>query len=157
MIESQQIVRAGESVTGEPLRFIGKAMWVKLAGGDLPGSITVMEDNSPPRHGPPLHAHPFEEFFYILDGTFLFELAGVPSNLGAGDFVHVPPNVPHIFQNTSDKDGRMVVIIKPGGLEKYFAELAEKAMNDPTNIAALSEIGVRYGITLLGPPIAARH
>jgi hypothetical protein len=57
----QQIIRSGESVTGGPIHFIGKDMWVKLAGGDLPGSITVMEDVSPPHHGPPLHAHPFEE------------------------------------------------------------------------------------------------
>jgi hypothetical protein len=65
-------------------------------------------------------------------------------------------NEPHVFQNTSDKEARMLVIAKPGGLENYFAELAEKAMNDPANVAALSAIGARYGITLLGPPIAAR-
>ena len=153
----QQIVRSGQSVTGGPIRFIGKEMWVKLAGGDLPGSITVMEDVSPPHHGPPLHAHPFEEWFYILEGSFLFELAGVPFSVGAGDFVHARSNEPHVFQNTSDKNARMLLIAKPGGLENYFAELAERTMNDPTNVAAISEISVRYGITLLGPPIAARR
>jgi len=152
----QQIVRSGESVTGGPIRFIGKEMLVKLAGGDLRGSITVIEDVSPPHHGPPLHAHPFEEWFYILEGSFLFELAGVPFSVGVGDFVHAPSNEPHVFQNTSDKDARMLVIAKPGGLENYFAELAEKAVNDPTNVAALSEIAARYGIRLPGPPIAAR-
>ena len=50
----QQIIRSGESVTGGPIHFIGKDMWVKFAGGDLPGSITVMEDVTPPHHGPPL-------------------------------------------------------------------------------------------------------
>jgi quercetin dioxygenase-like cupin family protein len=152
----QQIIRSGESVTGGPIHFIGKDMWVKLAGGDLPGSITVMEDVTPPHHGPPLHAHPFEEWFYILEGSFLFELAGMPFSVAVGDFVHARSNEPHAFQNTSDKDARMLVIAKPGGLENYFAELAEKAMNDPANVAALSTIGARYGITLLGPPIAAR-
>jgi quercetin dioxygenase-like cupin family protein len=153
----RQIIRSGESVTGGPIHFVGKDMWVKLAGGDLPGSVTVMEDVSPPQHGPPLHAHPFEEWFYILEGSFLFELAGKPFSVAVGDFVHAPSNQPHVFQNTSDKDARMLVIAKPGGLENYFVELAEKAMNDPANVAALSEIGARYGITLLGPPIAARR
>ena len=32
----------------------------------------------------------------------------------------------------------------------------ERVTNDPANVAVLSEIGARYGITLLGPPIAAR-
>ena len=62
-----------------------------------------------------------------------------------------------VFQNTSDKDARMLVIAKPGGLENYFAELAERAMNDPASVAALSEISARYGITVVGPPIAARR
>ena len=153
----QQIVRSGQSVTGGPIRFIGKEMWVKLAGGDLPGSITVMEDVSPPHHGPPLHAHSFEEWFYILEGSFLFELAGVPFSVGVGDFVHARSNEPHVFQNTSDKNARMLLIAKPGGLENYFTELAERTMNDPTNVAAISKISVRYGITLLGPPISARR
>ena len=153
----QRIIRSGESVTGGPIHFIGKDMWVKLAGGDLPGSITVMEDVTPPHHGPPLHAHPFEEWFYILEGSFLFKVAGMPFSVAVGDFVHAPSNEPHVFQNTSDKDARMLVIAKPGGVENYFAELAERAMNDPANVAALSEIGARYGVTLLGPPIAARR
>ena len=87
----------------------------------------------------------------------MFELAGMPFSVVVGDFVHAPSNEPHVFQNTSDKDARMLVIAKPGGLENYFAELAERAMNDPANVAALSEISARYGITLLGPPIAARR
>ena len=152
----QQIIRSGKSVTGGPIHFIGKDMWVKLAGGNQAGSITVLEDVTPPGHGPPLHAHPFEEWFYILEGNFLFELAGVSLNVAVGDFVHAPGNQPHVFQNTSDKNARMLVIAKPGGLENYFAELAEKAMNDPANVAAISEIGARYGVTLLGVPIAAR-
>jgi quercetin dioxygenase-like cupin family protein len=153
----QQIIRSGKSVTGGPIHFIGKDMWVKLAGGNQPGSITVLEDVTPPGHGPPLHAHPFEEWFYILEGSFLFELGGKPFSVAVGDFVHAPSNEPHVFQNTSDKDARMLIIAKPGGLENYFAELAEKAMNDPANVAALSEIGARYGVTLLGAPIAARR
>jgi len=80
----------------------------------------------------------------------------VPFSVAVGDFVHAPSNQPHVFQNTSDKDARMLVIAKPGGLESYFAELAERAMNDPANVAALSGIGARYGVVLLGPPIAAR-
>jgi quercetin dioxygenase-like cupin family protein len=156
-LASQRIVRSGESVTGGPIHFIGKDMWVKHPGGDLPGSITVIEGVTPPHHGPPLHAHPFEEWFYILEGRFLFELAGMPFTVAVGDFVHAPSNEPHVFQNTSDKDARMLVIAKPGGLENYFTELAQRAMNDPANVAALAEIGARYGVVLLGPPIAARR
>ncbi len=149
------VVRAGASVTGEPIRFIGKEMLLKLAS-DGNGSITILEDVSPPRNGPPLHAHPFEEFFYITRGRFHFEMDGKPIEAGPGDLVHVPANVPHVFQNISDEEGRMLILARPGGIERYFAELAERMVHDAANTAAFAQLAVDYGITILGPPLAAR-
>lgn len=151
------VVRAGESLTGSPIRFVGKETLVKLAAGAEVGSITVLEDVSPPHHGPPLHVHDFEEFFYILTGRFLFELDGRSFEVQAGDFVHAPSGVPHVFQNTMDQEAKMLVIARPGGIENYFAELAERMMTDPENVPALNAIAKRYGIVVLGPPIAARN
>jgi mannose-6-phosphate isomerase-like protein (cupin superfamily) len=150
------IVQAGESLTGAPIRFAGKETFVKLAAGTHPAPISILEDVSPPRHGPPLHKHEFEEFFYILSGEYLVEVDGKQFHARPGDFVYAPPNTPHVFQNITDKEARMLVVARPGGLEKYFAELAERAMSDPGNIAALNAIAPRYGITVLGPPMAAR-
>ncbi len=151
------LVRAGESVTGSPIRFIGKETFVKLATGEATGPISVLEDVSPPHHGPPLHSHDFEEFFYILTGEFLFELDGVPIQAQPGDFVHAPAGIPHVFQNTTDHNAKMLIIVRPGGIENYFAELAACSIADPGNMAALNAIAPRYGITILGPPIAARQ
>jgi quercetin dioxygenase-like cupin family protein len=151
------LVRSGESVTGAPIRFIGKETFVKLAAGTHAAPISIFEDVSPPRHGPPLHKHEFEEFLYVLSGEFLFEVDGKQFQARPGDFVYAPPNIPHLFQNTSDRDARLLVVARPGGIEKYFAELAEKAMADPGNVGALNAIAPRYGITVLGPPMAARQ
>jgi mannose-6-phosphate isomerase-like protein (cupin superfamily) len=151
------VIRAGQSLTGSPIRFIGKETFVKLAAGDSACPITVLEDVSPPHHGPPLHSHDFEEFFYILTGEFLFELNGEPFNAAPGDFIHAATNVPHVFQNITNQDARMLILTRPGGIENYFAELEACSMKDPGNIAALAAIGPRYGIKVLGPPIAARN
>ncbi len=148
------VVRAGKSLSGSPLRFIGKEMWVKFAGGE--GGFTVIEDVSPPRSGPPLHSHRFEEWFYILEGKFLFEVNGEPTEAFVGDFLYAPSNVPHVFQNIGDCDGRMLLIARPGGVETYFAELSERMVADPTNIPGLSALASKYGVILLGPPISAR-
>lgn len=151
------VVRAGESLTGSPIRFVRKETFVKLAAGAAAGSMTVLEDISPPHHGPPLHVHDFEEFFYILTGRFLFEMDGRSFEVQAGDFVHAASGVPHVFQNTTDQEAKMLVIARPGGIENYFAELAERMMTDPGNMPALNAIARRYGIVILGPPIAARN
>lgn len=150
------VVRAAESLTGAPIRFVGKETLVKLAAGNAANPISVLEDVSPPHHGPPLHKHDFEEFFYILSGEFLFELDGTQLRVSAGDFVHAPSGVPHVFQNITDEPARMLVVVRPGGIENYFSELAERAMADPGNVAALDAIATRYGMTVLGPPIAPR-
>ena len=148
------VVRAAENLSGAPIRFVGKETLVKLAAGNLANPISVLEDVSPPHHGPPLHKHDFEEFFYILSGEFLFELDGKQLRVYAGDFVHAPSGVPHVFQNITDEPARMLVVARPGGIENYFSELAELA--DPGNVAALNAIATRHGMTVLGPPIAAR-
>ncbi len=150
------LVSAGESITGSPIRFVGKETFVKLAAGSASCPISVLEDVSPPHHGPPLHSHDFEEFFYILSGEFLFEVNGELFRALPGDFVHAPSGIPHIFQNITDKEARMLLIVRPGGIEKYFAELAERFMTNPGDVPGLNAIGARYGITVLGPPIAAR-
>lgn len=150
------LVRSGESTTGAPLRFIGNIVWVKQPGGPEPGSFTLIQNTIRAHGGPPLHVHEFEEFFYILEGSFLFEVDGVQLHAEPGDFVHVPGDLPHIFQNTSDQDGKVILVARPGGVEKYFAELAEHNVNNPGDLAAMNAIGLRYGIKILGPPIASR-
>jgi hypothetical protein len=37
---SRRIIRSGESVAGGPIQFIGKDVWVKHAGGDLPEALS---------------------------------------------------------------------------------------------------------------------
>jgi mannose-6-phosphate isomerase-like protein (cupin superfamily) len=150
------VVRSGESLTGSPIRFVGKETFVKLAAGSGSCPITILEDVSPAHHGPPLHAHEFEEFFYILSGEFLFEVDGNQVCTYPGDFVRAPANIPHVFQNTTDQAAKMLIVARPGGIEDYFAELAEKLMTDPKDVAGLNAISVHYGITILGSPMATR-
>jgi len=151
------ILHAEECVAGDPIRMIGNVLFPKLAAGDGGPSVSVLQNTIAAKNGPPLHAHPFEEFFYILDGTFLFEIGGSAVQAAPGDFLHVPGNVPHVFQNTSDREGKVLLIARPGGVEKYFAEVAAQSIHDPKNVAALQAIGVPYGIRIMGPPIAARN
>ena len=130
------ILHAEECVAGEPIRMIGNVLFPKLVAGDGEHSVSILQNTIAPKNGPPLHA---------------------PVQAAPGDFLHVPGNVPHVFQNTSDREGKILLIARPGGVEKYFAEVAAQAVHDPGNLAALQAIGMRYGIKMMGPPIAARN
>ena len=152
---SPSVLRSGESITGAPLEFIGKSVWIKHSEENAPGSLCILEDSSPPHHGPPLHRHPFEEFWYILKGEFLFEVGGKRCTARPGDFVHAPANVPHAFQNALNEESKLLMIARPGGIHTYFEELAAEMVNDPEDIAALNAVGAKYGIEVVGPPLGA--
>jgi quercetin dioxygenase-like cupin family protein len=150
------VLHGDDCLNGAPYSMIGNTLRLKLVACGANGSATVMVNTVAARNGPPLHVHPFEESFYILDGSFIFELDGVAHIAAPGDFVHIPANVPHVFQNTSDRDGRYLILIRPAGIEKFFAECAAHAVNDPSDIATMNALGGNYGVKILGPPISAR-
>ena len=43
-VSQPRVVRAAESLTGAPIRFVGKETLVKLAAGDAANPISVLED-----------------------------------------------------------------------------------------------------------------
>ncbi len=54
--------------------------------------------------GPPLHVHyAQEEYFYVMDGDFLFQVGDRRIALHPGDSVLGPRNLPHTFTVTSDR------------------------------------------------------
>jgi mannose-6-phosphate isomerase-like protein (cupin superfamily) len=137
-----------------PLKILGDMVTVKLSAKETGGAYSVMENVTQPNDGPPLHVHHREdEGFFVLEGDYIFEVGGQRMDAHSGDFVWVPRDLPHTFQNVSSKAGRLLLTVVPAGLEEFFVELAAVPGPDP---AALAPIFAKYGLELLGPPIAAR-
>jgi CMP-N-acetylneuraminic acid synthetase/quercetin dioxygenase-like cupin family protein len=57
-----------------------------------------------PGHGNRLHFHPdWNEWWYIIDGSWIWEIEGVESIVQKGDFVFMPKNKRHKITATGDK------------------------------------------------------
>lgn len=106
----------------------GRSLWVldsyitiKLTGESTDGEMTLLDSVVLPHTGPPPHIHEREdETFYILEGEFEF-LAGeewLPAS--AGSVVYAPRGIPHTYNNVGEETGRMLTVITPSGLEKFF-------------------------------------
>ena len=54
--------------------------------------------------GAEAHSHPNEQWIYILEGTFVGEVAGKPFEAKAGSLVYIPSNVVHSGKATPDAD-----------------------------------------------------
>ena len=87
--------------------FAGGATYQTLVG-DTEGStpVRVGIQTSPPGYATPIHSHPYMEILTILEGTAEAWMEGreglVP--LEPGMTLVLPPNVPHWFRVTGDRE-----------------------------------------------------
>jgi quercetin dioxygenase-like cupin family protein len=104
----------------------------------------------------PLHTHPADETFYVLDGTLLLHVDGVEHELRVGGVAVVPRGVPHAFLVTSP-DARILSLHTPGGGEEFYRRASEPAAEGSTPVevdfarvgAAAQQTGT---MTVVGPP-----
>jgi quercetin dioxygenase-like cupin family protein len=102
---------------------------VKLTSADTNGEMTLVEGVFPTGIAAvPLHTPPAAETVYLFDGEV--EFTGVTDGrpytfaVHADDVVHVPPHTPHQFTIVGGEPARGLVIVTPGGFERYLAEMA---------------------------------
>lgn len=58
-------------------------------------SSTVQVSAMGPGHGPPMHTHPVEEIFVLVEGECAFAIGTEVSHVKAPAIVRVPPHMPH--------------------------------------------------------------
>jgi quercetin dioxygenase-like cupin family protein len=153
------LLKPGETRGAVPLNIFGGVIWIKLAGGDTDGSYAITEGTTPPTGGPPLHRHSREdESFYVLEGEFVFEADGKLHEAGPGCSIFLPRHTAHLFQNVGKTVGRLLSVVQPAGLEDFFTETdaATRGMKeaDPSIVLPIFQ---KYGLELLGPPMAHRR
>lgn len=79
--------------------------------------------------GPPLHYH-FEqdEWWYVLDGEFLFKVGDETFTAKAGDSIFGPRMIPHAFAKTNEGPAKLVMAFQPAGkIEAHFKAVSEGA------------------------------
>lgn len=106
---------------------------------------------------PPLHMHSIEdENNYILEGEIVYTVGDETIHAKAGDYVHLPKNVPHTFTVITETAATLLMIT-PAGFETMFIECgrpAETLELPPLNgkppaafFQKLIEVNTRLGAT----------
>lgn len=139
---------------------VGDRYHFQVLGGETNGAFAMFEAFVPPQHGPPPHVHHREdEVFYVIEGEFTFIVAGQPVRATAGQTIYGKRDVPHTFKNTGETDGRLIIIVTPSGLERFFMEIGtpldspQSAPVEPTatDIERLLAAAPNYGVEILAP------
>lgn len=57
--------------------------------------------------------HPGEEFIYVLEGAVIAEVGGTEYLVKAGDSMHYPSNIPHIWRNPLKQQSKLLSVVTP--------------------------------------------
>lgn len=152
------ILQPGETVDHLPLHVLGEIIHMKVTGAQTAGRYSIAEEIAPPGGGPPLHVHRNEdEWFYILEGAFTFQVGEQLLNVTPGTALFGPRGVPHTFANTGTTPGRMIIVFEPAGFEHFFAKMADACRNGMPAPSVIEPIFEEFGMRVLGPPIRQRQ
>jgi quercetin dioxygenase-like cupin family protein len=128
------------------------------------GALGMALVTQPPGIATPLHRHTREaEAFFLLDGLMTYRAGDETFHLAAGDFLWLPAGLPHAFRVTGPTPVRFLGFTSPGGLMALYDEVGvpaterrlpgEDGRSMGEEIARWNEVGPRYGLQVVGPPL----
>ena len=143
------------------------SLFEHLVGADQTGGLLGMSVvTQPPGTATPLHRHTHEaEALFLLEGRISYRAGEDLHELDEGTFLFLPRSVPHAFRVRGDRPARFLALTVPGGLMGLYDEVGipatelrlpgEDGLPMAEEIARWNEVGPRYGLEVVGPPIPA--
>lgn len=149
-------VKAGEARFGVHYKMKGVTLNnldIKISGADTENDLAVFEQTGlTPNGGPPLHIHPFQdEWFYVIEGEYLFQVGEDKYEMKQGDTIFLPRNVQHAFLQLSEK-GKMIVSYLPAGKMEGFFQVTDKWTSPPTKEEIL-KVFADHDMKVVGAPL----
>lgn len=150
------VLKAGE---GKAYWVVGDLYTILASGEETGGAYALIHATVPPGGGPPPHVHRREdEAFYVLEGEVAFHADGRDIAATAGSWVTLAKGGLHSFKNAGTATARMLIIVTPSGLERFFAEVGQEATErsspppvTPADIERLLAVAPRYGLEIRPP------
>jgi mannose-6-phosphate isomerase-like protein (cupin superfamily) len=116
------------------------------------GLLSMLEVTIPPRTLVKPHIHTREdEFTLILSGTVGVRLGDeTVEAIDTGSWLAKPRSVPHAMWNFTGEPARILEVAVPGGLERYFEQIAPILKeHGPNWTKRYHALGDEYGLTIL--------
>lgn len=149
------VVAADDDRWGETMSVSAEHVWTKVSQKDTAGAWSLFESRVPAGFGVPLHLHhEQEEWFWILQGEFDFEVGGVLTRLGPGASQFAPRLVPHRWRKTGEANGAMLILVQPSaGMETFFDRFAQLSPDELSDVSVLNALFSECGMEVVGPPL----
>jgi len=151
-------VNSGEARFGKRYKMKGVTLNnldIKISGVDTDGELAVFEQTGfTPNGGPPLHKHlNQDEWFFVTEGEYLFQVGEDRYTMKAGDTIFLPRNVPHTFIQLTEKARTIVSYLPAGSMEDFFKTTDSWAT--PPSKEEVNKVFEDHGMKVVGPPLKA--
>lgn len=158
--ESTLVASWSSAEEGERLWFLGTLAIIRTPGEAVGGRYALIEFLFPHGASPPVHTHPQDESYIVLEGRLTIKAGDSRFELEPGGSAAVPMGVPHTFRVESER-ARVLVLSTPAGLERFIRDgsvpAAEAALPPPDaprpSPEQLERLFSAHGQVTLGPPL----
>ena len=106
---------------GEQLWVLGCFAEIVVPGEAVEDRFALIEFLAPRHLSPPLHTHPQDETFILVDGRLTFQAGEERFDAETDATVVVPAGVRHTWRVDSET-ARMLVISTPAGIDRLFRD-----------------------------------
>jgi quercetin dioxygenase-like cupin family protein len=126
---------------------------IKISGKDTGHELAVFEQTGlTPNGGPPMHIHPNQdEWFYVVEGEYLFQVGDDRYMMKAGDTIFLPRNVQHAFIQLTNHAKVLVSYLPAGKMEEFFA-VTDKWISPPSK-EEIVKVFAEHDMVVVGPPL----
>jgi mannose-6-phosphate isomerase-like protein (cupin superfamily) len=137
---------------GAALLYLNGRFDCKVSAKDTGGDLCIYDTFRTTRGGPPLHFHhDQDEWFFVREGEFIFQIGDDTFRLKAGDSIFGPRRVPHAFANITEKGTLMIAYQPAGTIEQFF--LDGSLLTTPPTPVELQALFRKHRLEIVGPPL----
>jgi len=131
-------------------RVVGERIAVAACAADT-GGLELFHQKGEVGQGPPPHAHPWDETFFVVTGEVEIGVGDKTALCGPGAVAHAPAGTYHWFRFASDCE--MVSVTSRAGAADFFADV-DRTTEGSADMERLLPVALRHGLQVPPPPSA---
>jgi len=132
-----------------PLSIAGFAITVLAADSQTAG-YEIFHQIGPAGTGPGPHQHPWDESFYVLNGTVVCGVGDEETVALPGTLVHIPANLSHWYK-FGDDGGEFISMTSAGNASKMYTDFDRESSWENPDRSVFVELAARHGQTVSLP------
>lgn len=142
-LPTPKVLAAGE---GDSFQMLSHTLTYKVTPADTRGQWLMYEAADTRGNGAPLHSHPWEETFYLLEGELEIQMGQRTFTAQAGATVYFPENAVHAFKVCSETV--RILVIMPAYADGFYREVSEKITSLPPNPEVFQTVAANHNLQL---------